>query len=86
MSTIHETIHNEMKIMFTKFINKELTKEEEFSLTQLFIQQKFVTSHDRESLEEDPNTLRWLSLGWYIETILLNENSGNTSISATSDE
>lgn len=64
-----QLIRSEIVSVFTKFINRELSSEEEWQLTNLYIQDKYLK--DGAELSDEKNSLKWLSLGWYINEFLL---------------
>lgn len=64
-------VRNDMKETFQKFINNELSSEEENKLVILFMQYKYVNNDVNEY--SDVDMLKWLSLGWYISTYLLRD-------------
>jgi hypothetical protein len=64
-----DIIRSEIVSVFTKFINKELSSEEEWQLTMLYLENKYLK--DGIDLVDEKNSLKWLSLGWYINEFLL---------------
>lgn len=66
----NESIRSEIVSVFTKFINREMSSEEEWQLTALYLQNKYLNEGPDPSSSEN-NSLKWLSLGWYINEFLL---------------
>jgi hypothetical protein len=61
-----DRLRNEMNLFFTKFINHELSPEDEYKLTLLYLKSQY----DHEPSDEN-HFIKWFTLGWYIDTFLI---------------